>query len=97
SIYFFKVSQKKVELDRCKNYRDEIQKAEQLIEEMRIERDEVRSTLSKIPTCVICLDKMPQMLYMPCSHFICCEACGRRFENCPTCRQKICGKITVYQ
>ena len=45
-----------MELEKCGNYRDEIRKAEELIEEMRVERDEVRSTLSKIPTCVICLD-----------------------------------------
>lgn len=34
-----------------------MRKAEQLIEQIRLERDEVRSTLNKIPTCVICLDK----------------------------------------
>ncbi|VDK42032.1 unnamed protein product [Anisakis simplex] len=92
---------KQAELDKCSNYHDEILKAEQRIEQIRLERDEVRSTLSKVPTCVICLDKrmrfQPQMLYMPCSHFICCEVCGNRFDHCPTCRQKICGKITVYQ
>lgn len=91
------LTKKQAELDKCSNYYDEIRKAEQLIEEIRLERDEFRSTLNKIPTCVICLDKRPQMLYMPCSHFVCCESCGSRFEQCPTCRQKICGKITVFQ
>ncbi|CAG9537850.1 unnamed protein product [Cercopithifilaria johnstoni] len=89
--------EKEVDLKRCENYYDEVRKAEQLVEQIRLERDEVRSTLNKIPTCVICLDKRPQMLYMPCSHFICCDGCGSRFEQCPACRQKICGKITVYQ
>ncbi|VDM43496.1 unnamed protein product [Toxocara canis] len=91
------LAKKQADLDKCSNFHDEILKAEQRIEEIRLERDEVRSTLSKVPTCVICLDKRPQMLYMPCSHFICCEGCGNRFDHCPTCRQKICGKITVYQ
>uniref|UniRef100_A0A915AGL0 RING-type domain-containing protein n=1 Tax=Parascaris univalens TaxID=6257 RepID=A0A915AGL0_PARUN len=91
------LAKKQADLDKCSNYHAEILKAEQRIEEIRLERDEVRSTLSKVPTCVICLDKRPQMLYMPCSHFICCEGCGNRFDHCPTCRQKICGKITVYQ
>ncbi|KAM3716239.1 RING finger protein [Dirofilaria immitis] len=91
------LAKKEADLEKCGNCYDEMRKAEQLIEQIRLERDEVRSTLSKIPTCVICLDKRPQMLYMPCSHFICCEGCGNRFEQCPACRQKICGKITVYQ
>ncbi|VDN55971.1 unnamed protein product [Dracunculus medinensis] len=85
---------KQSDIEKCNNYLDEIRKAEQLVEQIRLERDEVMSLLNKIPTCVICLDKRPQMLYMPCSHFICCETCGSRFEHCPTCRQKICGKIT---
>uniref|UniRef100_A0A915Q1D8 RING-type domain-containing protein n=1 Tax=Setaria digitata TaxID=48799 RepID=A0A915Q1D8_9BILA len=91
------LAKKEADLEKCGNCYDEMRKAEQLIEQIRLERDEVRSTLNKIPTCVICLDKRPQMLYMPCSHFICCEGCGSRFEQCPACRQKICGKITVYQ
>ncbi|VDK83884.1 unnamed protein product [Litomosoides sigmodontis] len=91
------LAKKEDDLKKCGNCYDEIRKAEQLIEQIRLERDEVRSTLSKIPTCVICLDKRPQILYMPCSHFICCEGCGSRFEQCPACRQKICGKITAYQ
>ncbi|KAL3986058.1 Zinc finger C3HC4 type (RING finger) family protein [Acanthocheilonema viteae] len=91
------LAEKEADLQKCGNCYDEMRKAEQLIEQIRLERDEVRSTLNKIPTCVICLDKRPQMLYMPCSHFICCEGCGSRFEQCPACRQKICGKITVYQ
>ena len=45
-----------MEVDKCSNYSDEIRKATELTKEMRIERDEVRSTLSKIPTCVICLE-----------------------------------------
>ncbi|VDN08273.1 unnamed protein product [Thelazia callipaeda] len=91
------LAKKEADLAKCGNCYDEMRKAEELIEQIRSERDEVRSTLNKIPTCVICLDKRPQMLYMPCSHFICCEGCGSRFEQCPACRQKICGKITVYQ
>ncbi|VIO99382.1 Uncharacterized protein BM_BM833 [Brugia malayi] len=91
------LAEKEADLKKCGNCYDEMRKAEQLIEQIRLERDEVRSTLNKIPTCVICLDKRPQMLYMPCSHFICCEGCGSRFEQCPACRQKICGKITAYQ
>uniref|UniRef100_A0A0N5AXW0 RING-type domain-containing protein n=1 Tax=Syphacia muris TaxID=451379 RepID=A0A0N5AXW0_9BILA len=94
---YFQVTKQENELEQCKNFKAEIRKAEQRIEEMRIERDNVVSALNMIPTCVICLDRRPQVLYMPCSHFVCCESCGNRFENCPTCRQKICGKITVYQ
>ncbi|OZC07736.1 hypothetical protein X798_05215 [Onchocerca flexuosa] len=71
-----------------------MRKVEQLIEEIRIERDELRSALNKIPKCVICLDKRPQKLYMPCLHFVCCDECGNELEQCPICRQKLCGKIT---
>ncbi|VDO44208.1 unnamed protein product [Onchocerca flexuosa] len=51
------LAKKEADLEKCGNCYDEMRKAEQLIEQIRLERDEVRSTLNKIPTCVICLDK----------------------------------------
>ncbi|VDM07338.1 unnamed protein product [Wuchereria bancrofti] len=51
------LAEKEADLKKCGNCYDEMRKAEQLIEQIRLERDEVRSTLNKIPTCVICLDK----------------------------------------
>lgn len=57
------LAKKQADLDKCSNYHAEILKAEQRIEEIRLERDEVRSTLSKVPTCVICLDKRVSRLF----------------------------------
>ncbi|VBB34505.1 unnamed protein product, partial [Acanthocheilonema viteae] len=56
------LAEKEADLQKCGNCYDEMRKAEQLIEQIRLERDEVRSTLNKIPTCVICLDKRVRLI-----------------------------------
>ena len=71
-----------------------------------------RSTLSRwlnpteadeeAPTCIICQDRRPEVVLIPCGHMNLCDPCARDWKNkrslgrgdeiggeCPTCRRKI--------
>ena len=47
--------------------------------------------------CVICLEKKPEILFLPCSHYSVCEGCEEMnpFLNCPFCRTRISSKFKI--
>ena len=44
-------------------------------------------------SCVVCLDALPGLIFLPCKHRIVCkncvENCFEEFKNCPMCKSKI--------
>jgi len=36
--------------------------------------------------CVVCLDKVPQVILYPCFHHVLCLKCAKKIEQCPICR-----------
>ena len=63
----------------------------------RVQREVVRRELAALSgfrsaeeeTCVICMDRSPNVTLVPCGHRITCEQCAERLEECPTCRSPI--------
>lgn len=47
--------------------------------------------------CVVCADKQPEVVYLPCQHMSCCKACSDRLEACPICRAGITQRIVPFQ
>ncbi|KAK0410197.1 hypothetical protein QR680_005003 [Steinernema hermaphroditum] len=89
------------ELERCNDIRNQLNEADSRVEEMKRERDEMRQRINNIPTCVICMEKAPKVVFMPCLHFVTCEACGNganshQLDKCPTCRNKVLGRMVVF-
>ena len=58
----------------------------------RVQREVVRRELdrpsSPVP-CAICLDRPPNMTFVPCGHKMTCEVCAARVTECPNCRAPI--------
>lgn len=55
-------------------------------------------TKDKEYLCVICMDKMIDVMLVPCGHLCCCVTCAKSIQNkrCPICRDKwimMLGKI----
>ncbi|VDD97541.1 unnamed protein product [Enterobius vermicularis] len=90
-------SEKGVEQSSLEEYRNKAEELKELVGKMKTELDEKTAALENVPTCAICFEKPPQCLFFPCSHMVCCESCGHTCEECPVCRQKISGKMNVYQ
>ena len=42
----------------------------------------------KAEKCVICLDDEPKVLFCNCGHICVCEACLKKFDNCPMCKME---------
>ena len=40
-------------------------------------------------TCSICLDRAPNMTFVPCGHRVTCDECAARVTECPSCRARI--------
>ena len=51
----------------------------------------------KVLRCKICLDEDINILFLPCSHLVCCNFCCNALIKCPICRQPINECLRVYQ
>nr|XP_039257836.1 uncharacterized protein LOC120334396 [Styela clava] len=46
--------------------------------------------------CKICFSNPADMVFIPCSHMICCMECTQAIRHCPVCRKKIEKAIKTY-
>ncbi|QUJ09289.1 IAP-3 protein [Gynaephora ruoergensis nucleopolyhedrovirus] len=46
--------------------------------------------------CAVCLDAERQIMFEPCRHVVCCDACSRLIIECVVCRALVFNKILVY-
>ncbi|NXY22514.1 LRSM1 ligase, partial [Atrichornis clamosus] len=46
--------------------------------------------------CVVCMEREPQMIFLPCGHVCCCQQCCERLHTCPLCRQDIAQHIRIF-
>lgn len=49
--------------------------------------------------CVICMDAIPVMAFVPCGHIATCAACAATClsKGCPICRTKVVGSVKTYR
>lgn len=47
-------------------------------------------------SCVICLDQISNVTFIPCGHVATCESCSTQFQTCPVCRQTIVNKQKLF-
>ena len=52
-------------------------------------RRELAETQAEEQTCAICLDRPPNVTFVPCGHKMTCEQCAERVTECPSCRRPI--------
>lgn len=46
--------------------------------------------------CQVCFDHPRAILFEPCAHIVCCQACSGLVDSCPICRQAISARKRVY-
>ncbi|NWI95368.1 LRSM1 ligase, partial [Pitta sordida] len=46
--------------------------------------------------CVVCMEREPQMIFLPCGHVCCCQSCCERLHSCPLCRQDVAQRIRIF-
>merc|ERR1711970_930939 len=49
----------------------------------RVSQD--RDRLEKLTECKICFAQQRGIVFLPCSHFVACESCSGRMNECPMC------------
>ncbi|KAM7003718.1 E3 ubiquitin-protein ligase LRSAM1 isoform 3-T4 [Passerculus sandwichensis] len=47
--------------------------------------------------CVVCMEREPQMIFLPCGHVCCCQGCCERLLSCPLCRQDIAQRVRIFR
>jgi len=67
----------------------------------RVQRETMRRELA-IPraegqTCAICLERPPNVTFVPCGHKMTCEICAARVTECPICRARIRRRQPTYE
>ena len=58
----------------------------------RVQREVLRREFvpsAEEQTCAICLDRPPNVTFVPCGHKMTCEQCAERVRECPSCRAPI--------
>ncbi|KAA8494831.1 Tip elongation aberrant protein 1 [Porphyridium purpureum] len=63
------------------------------LEEVRLKTQACRERGPQSDTCVICLDRAPQAMFLWCSHYVCCRVCAAQVQYCPMCREYIYRKV----
>ena len=68
----------------------------------RVQREVMRRELAAVPrveeqTCAICLDRPPNVTFVPCGHKMTCEQCAERVRECPSCRRPIQVRQRTYE
>jgi hypothetical protein len=48
-------------------------------------------------TCVVCLDRPPETVFLECAHFACCKICAVSLKQCPICRSPIVRVVPVFR
>ncbi len=55
-----------------------------------------QSTKNKPMECIICYDRLKNIIFLPCAHLSCCFQCSASVADCPICRTKIEASIRTY-
>ena len=63
---------------------------------MELKKTKLIYTNRKMIECSICLDYIPNILYLPCRHITNCEKCYKDIDFCPLCSQKIEYKMKIF-
>ena len=66
------------------------------VETLQAENESLTSRLEA--KCVVCFERAPDVVFMPCFHAVSCSNCGLREEvdTCPVCRVPIEQKHRIY-
>ena len=57
--------------------------------QFEVMRRELAGPRAEEQTCSICLDRPPNVTFVPCGHKMTCEICAARVTECPSCRAPI--------
>ena len=60
-------------------------------------RRELAETQAEEQTCAICLDRPPNVTFVPCGHKMTCEQCAAEVGECPGCRAPILHRQRTYE
>ena len=67
----------------------------------RVQREVMRRELAapraEEQTCAICLERSPNVTFVPCGHKMTCEQCAARVTECPNCRAPILHRQRTFE
>ena len=68
----------------------------------RVQREVMRREITAVPReeerpCAICLDRPPNVTFVPCGHKMTCEQCAAEVRECPGCRAPILHRQRTYE
>lgn len=75
--------------------REERQNNQDPDDELRSLKEE-HTRLMEQRQCKVCMNKDMNIVFLPCGHLTCCDACAPSLRNCPICRTNIRGTIKTY-
>ena len=61
--------------------------------------DELEAEVKRLrneSTCKICKVTEHCIVFLPCSHLVCCDNCARLTDTCPICSENICETVRVF-
>jgi len=46
--------------------------------------------------CIICMEKVREVVFMPCCHFLTCPLCSPRITKCPVCNKTVQKHLKLF-
>lgn len=73
--------------------------SDEILELIKIHLNAMEKLIDKLEKkeCIICMQRDPDTLFLPCRHLCCCEMCNSSLKICPLCNTKIEKVIKVYR
>ncbi|EFN73052.1 E3 ubiquitin-protein ligase MIB1 [Camponotus floridanus] len=56
---------------------------------------EIVTPSAAIDECLVCSDGKREMLFTPCGHVACCNACAPRVKKCLICRENVLSRVKI--
>ncbi|KAM0727751.1 E3 ubiquitin-protein ligase MIB1 [Formica fusca] len=56
---------------------------------------EIVTPSAAIDECLVCSDGKREMLFSPCGHVACCNACAPRVKKCLLCRENVLSRVKI--
>lgn len=67
-----------------------------LRQKLQASQEAQNSASSGQAACVICMDRLVEIVCLPCKHLALCSYCASEVNDCPICRASVSDKLHVY-
>jgi len=68
----------------------------QKCEESKLEEVKPAKERAEKEFCIVCMEKIREIVFLPCCHFLTCPDCSTKIGTCPLCTKKVDKNLKIF-